>query len=316
LSSFSYILAVFYNQPKFFSCASWNPNADTFADNNTVGYQPWDAFVDLNNTVYVAATSLNQVLVWSQGSNIPTRNISGGLNTPHAIFVTSNGDIYVDNDAYNGQVDMWTANATNSVNVMSVTSRCISLFIDINNTLYCANDGQNQVVKTSLNTASTTVTLAAGSGTQGSGAYMLSGPSGIFVDFNLNLYVADFGNDRIQFFQTGQLNGSTIVGSGSSGTIALNGPTDVVLDFDGYLFITDGNNNRIVGSGPSGYYCIIGCTVSFGTASNQLYHPQALSFDNNGNLLVVDQLNSRIQKFFLATNSCGKMKSYLVKYMI
>jgi sugar lactone lactonase YvrE len=128
--------------------------------------------------------------------------------------------------------------------------------------------------------------------------------------------VADYWNNRIQLFRTGQLNGSTIAGSGSSGTIALNNPTDVVLDFDGYLFITDSGNNRIVGSGPSGYYCIVGCTGSSGTASNQLNHPQSLSFDNNGNLFVVDCVNNRIQKFFLATNSCGKIESYLVRKVI
>ncbi len=263
--------------------------------------------------MYVAATNLNQVLVWSQESNTPTRNISGGLNNPCGIFVTNNGDVYVDNGASNGQVDMWTSNATNSVAVMSVTNRCMSLFIDINNTLYCANDFQNQVVKASLNNGSTTVTLAAGNGIQGSGVYMLYYPNGIFVDFNLNLYVADYGNNRIQFFQAGQLNGSTVVTNGSSGTITLSNPNDVVLDFDGYLFITDSGNNRIVGSGPSGYYCIVGCTSSSATASNQLNHPQSLSFDNYGNLFVVDLYNSRIQKFLLATNSCGKIKSYLVR---
>ncbi len=314
--NFSCVSAVSYNRPKFSPCASWNPNATTLANISTVGSAPFDIFVDLNNTIYVAATNLNQALVWSQGSNIPTRNISAGLNTPHAIFVTSNGDIYVDNGQFNGQVDMWTLNATNSVNVMSVTSECKSLFIDINNTLYCVNDNQHKVVKKSLNTGSTTVTLAAGSGTQGSGAYMLYLPNGMVVDFNLNLYVADYGNNRIQFFRTGQLNGSTIVGSGSSGTIALYHPTDVVLDFDGYLFITDSDNNRIVGSGPSGYYCIVGCTGSTGTALNQLNHPQALSFDNYGNLFVVDFYNNRIQKFVLATNSCGKIESYLVKDVI
>jgi hypothetical protein len=311
--NFSSVSAISYNRPKFSSCASWNPNATTFANNSTVGSLLYGAFVDLNNTVYVAATNLNQVLVWSQGSNIPTRNISAGLNSPFSVFVTNNGDIYVGYGVVNGQVDMWASNATSSVNALNVTSRCISLFIDINDTLYCASDNQNHVVKASLNTGSTTRTLAAGNGTQGSGAYMLYKPHGIFVDFNLNLYVADYGNNRIQFFQTGQLNGSTIVGNGSSGTIALNYPTGVVLDFDGYLFITDNNNNRIVGSGPSGYYCIIGCTGSNGTGSNQLNHPQALSFDNYGNLFVVDQLNSRIQKFFLATNSCGKIKSSLVR---
>ncbi len=307
---------MFYNRPKFSPSASWNPNATTFANISTVGSQPWQAFVDLNNTVYLAATNLNQVLVWSQGSNTPTRNISGGLNNPCGIFVTNNGDVYVDNGASHGQVDMWTSNATNSIAVMSVTDRCRSLFIDINNTLYCANDFQHQVVKASLNNGSTTVTLAAGNGNPGSGVYMLNYPNGIFVDFNLNLYVADYLNNRIQFFQTGQLNGSTIAGTGSSGTIVLNGPTDVVLDFDGYLFITDFGNNRIVGSGPSGYYCIVGCTGSGGTASNQLSDPSKLVFDSYGNLFVVDSLNNRIQKFFLATNSCGKIKSYLVKDVI
>ena len=259
--------------------------------------------------------NFNQVLVWSNGSNLPTRNISGGLNSSMAVFVTNNGDIYVDNGDNNGQVDMWTSNATNSTIVMNVTSRCMRLFIDINNTLYCSHDLLHKVVKTSLYSGSIATTLAAGTGSQGSGAYMLYLPNGIYVDFDLNLYVADCGNNRIQLFQAGQPIGSTIVTNGISGTIVLSCPTNVVLDFDGYLFITDANNNRIIGSGPGGYYCIIGCTTLSGAASNQLYLPQTLSFDSYGNLFVADSSNNRIQKFILTTNSCGKIESYL-KYCL
>lgn len=79
-----------------------------------------------------------------------------------------------------------------------------------------------------------------------------------------------------------------------------------MIDADGYLFIADSMNNRIVGSGPNGYQCIVGCSGMSGNASNQLDGPRNLAFDSNGNLFVVDTFNNRIQKFMLATNSCGK----------
>jgi DNA-binding beta-propeller fold protein YncE len=126
------------------------------------------------------------------------------------------------------------------------------------------------------------------------------------VDIKFNLYVADCGNNRIQLFQFDQLNGTTVPIIGTTETITLSCPTGLVLDGDGYLFITDYNNNRIVGSGTNGFRCIAGCTGSNGSASNQLYYPRGLSFDSYGNIYVVDGYNNRIQKFFLATNSCGK----------
>jgi hypothetical protein len=43
-----------------------------------------------------------------------------------------------------------------------------------------------------------------------------------------------------------------------------------------------------------------------GSAANQLSMPRHLSFDSYGNIFVVDGYNNRIQKFLLATNSCGK----------
>jgi DNA-binding beta-propeller fold protein YncE len=132
---------------------------------------------------------------------------------------------------------------------------------------------------------------------------MLYNPQGIFVDSNLNLYVADFSNNRIQFFLAGQLSGTTIAGNGVS--ISLYGPSGITLDADGYLFTVDCSNSRVVGSGPNGFRCLVGCS-GYGSASDQLWNPQGLSFDSYGNMFVTDGSNYRIQKFFLATNSCGK----------
>ena len=142
---------------------------------------------------------------------------------------------------------------------------------------------------------------------------MLNKPQGIFVDKNLNLYVADCLNDRIQLILPGQLNGTTLAINGSNGTFTLACPTDIALDMDDYLFITDALNNRILGLGPFGFRCIVGCTGTTGVASYQLDHPHSLSFDSKGNLFVIEYSNNRLQKFFLSSNSCGKFNPFYFK---
>jgi hypothetical protein len=82
--------------------------------------------------------------------------------------------------------------------------------------------------------------------------------------------------------------------------------TGVVLDANKYLFIVDNLNNCIVGSGPNGFQCLLGCSGLQGFASDQLNCPQTLSFDSYGNMLIVDERNTRIQNFFLSFNFCSK----------
>ena len=135
---------------------------------------------------------------------------------------------------------------------------------------------------------------------------MLNSSRGIVVDFNLTLYVADYYNHRVQCFPFGQLNGTTVVGTAAPGTIALNWPAGLIQDADGYLFIADYEDHRIIGSGPNGFRCIAGCTGVLGSASNQLFNPHTFTFDSHGNLIVADRSNSRIQKFLLSSNSCGR----------
>jgi hypothetical protein len=302
-----FVVVPSYNQPKFSSCATWDPDAITIANQSLIGTMSHDVFVDINNTVYVSDIANNLVQVWFEESIIPTRTISGGLSSPYSIFATLNGDVYVDNGLSNGQVDKWTLNATTSVIAIYVRGACYGLFIDIHDNLYCSLRDLNIVVKESLDDDTNTSIIVGGiNNTAGSGPYMLDDPQGIFVDIDLNLYVADCGNNRIQLFPSGQLNGTTIIINGLNGTFTLKCPTKVVLDIDGYLFIADSDNNRILGSGPSGFRCIAGCTGTNGLASNQLNLPQSLGFDSHGNLLVIDSGNNRLQKFFLSSNSCGK----------
>ena len=59
---------------------------------------------------------------------------------------------------------------------------------------------------------------------------------------------------------SGQINATTVAGTGAPGTITLARPRGVVLDADGYMFIIDCFNNRVVGQDSSGFRCILGCT--------------------------------------------------------
>jgi hypothetical protein len=100
------------------------------------------------------------------------------------------------------------------------------------------------------------------------------------------------------------LSATTVAGTGAPGTITLNGPTDVMIDDNGYLYIADYTNARIVGQGPNGFQCVIGCSGLGGSSPSQLYESQNLGFDSYGNIYVADSGNNRIQQFLLTNNSC------------
>ena len=300
-----FILGISFNQPKFAPLATWNPEAVTFANSSTIGLSPQAIFVHTNRNIYLAERNQSRVLMWLNGSNVPSRNISSGLNSPQGLFVMGSGGVFVDNGMYNRRVEKWAPTASSGVTVMDVNASCYGLFVDTNQALYCSIGAQHSVFKVSLSGNNTVPRIIAGIETGGSGSNMLNNPHGVFVDRNLTLYVADCGNDRIQKFLSNQSNGSTVAGINVPGTIALHCPTGIMLDFDGYLFIVEHDGHRLVRSGPFGYRCIVGCWGS-GSSASQLYHPYSFGFDANGNIFVLDQGNQRIQKFLLATNDSGK----------
>ncbi|CAF4188945.1 unnamed protein product [Adineta steineri] len=164
----------------------------------------------------------------------------------------------------------------------------------------------HQVVKRSLSdVVMTSNHVAAGTGIKGSASNQLNNPRGIFVDMNLDLYVADSENHRVQLFQSGESNGITLAGSKSlNPTITLKNPTGIILDAAKYLFIVDQGNDRIVGSGLNGFRCLVGC-YGVDPQSNQLNSPFSFSFDHSGNMFVADQSNHQIQKFQYYEESCG-----------
>lgn len=148
----------------------------------------------------------------------------------------------------------------------------------------------------------------------------LYGPESIAIDPAGNLWVADFGNNRVleylhgAGFTTGQA-ASLVLGqadftSGMSHTTAtgMSGPAGIAFDSSGNVWISDLYNNRVLeylkGSGftnGESASLVLGqsdfTSSGSATTATALSEPIGLAFDSSGNLWVGDIGNNRVLEF-------------------
>ena len=178
--------------------------------------------------------------------------------------------------------------------------------------LYITDRVNHRIRKVDAAGVISTVAGAGRGGYRGDGgpavAAQLNYPTGVALDGAGNLYIADWGNDRIRKVDSAGVI-STVAGGGSGGdggpatAALLNLPGDVALDGAGNLYIADTLNNRIrkvdaagvistvAGDGTRGY----GGDGGPATAA-QLTFPYGVAPDGSGNLYIVDSSNQRIRK--------------------
>ncbi|CAF1647902.1 unnamed protein product [Adineta ricciae] len=296
------ITTLWFNQPQFCPTVEWSRDAITFVNTSTAGISEGDIFIDANNTIYIAVSQKKQILIWHENTTYPMIIGRDDWSLIFSIFVPNTSEIYI--SFSDSKIIKWMASTNTFVNITHFQQPCRDIFIDIENHLYCSLYNLAVVVKTSVNGKTPMMIMAGITNIAGSTPDKLYGPSGIFVDRNLDLYVADTWNNRVQLFSSGKNIGKTVAGQSSSDiTIALKRPHSTALDADKYLFISDNGNNRIVASGPNGFRCLLGCN-GMGKQPHQLNHPMAISFDVHKNVFVYDAANKRFQKFDLQIYSC------------
>lgn len=293
-----------FHRPKLSSCAQWNSHGIVFPLKSDLRFEPGFIFIDRNNTIYVTYPSISSIYIWYKENIDPDRIISITNYQPNALFVSSIGDIYVGNE-YGATVEKWTTSiADDSETIANYCSYCRSLFIDINDILYCSMFYRHQVIAKSLHSDTNIITIVAGVGRRGSKLNMLSDPEGIYVHINRDLYVADSVNNRVLLFHPGEIIGKIIIDS--SDPINIWYPIAVLLDENENIYIIDHHKNRIIGSSPNGFRCLVGC-IKFPDSSLQgMAAPQSMAFDSDGNMYIVDRYNYRILKFLLTNDTCNK----------
>ena len=247
------------------------------------------------------------------------------LSDPFGGAVDSSGNLYVA-DYGNARIRKVTSSGTittaagtgtegyggdNGAATRAELNYPIGVAVDSAGNLYIADTYNHRIRKVSNGV----ITTVAGNGTAGfSGdngsatSAQLNYPYSVAVDAAGNLYIADYGNNRIREVSGGVI--TTVAGNGTQGfsgdsgpavNAQLSEPVSVAVRA-GNLYIADFGNNRIrsvsagliataAGNGKLGYSGDGGPATSA-----ELYSPRGVSVDANGNLYIADTYNQRIRE--------------------
>ncbi len=259
---------------------------------------------------------------------------------PEGITVDTNGNLYVVDNFENtvrkvapvgtnwvvttiaGNASL-SGGANDGTNDSAQFNEPTSITIDGAGNLYVADGGNNTIRKIMpvgtnwvVSTIAGTASLNGGAndGTNGSAQFYY--PSGITVDTNGNLYVADAFNDTIRMVAPVGTNWvvTTIAGTaanqggndGTNSAAQFDTPSSITIDGAGNLFVADTGNNTIREITPVGTNWVVG-TIA-GTANPnggsadgmngdaQFNAPYGITLDAAGNLYVADTYNNTIRK--------------------
>lgn len=195
--------------------------------------------------------------------------------------------------------------------------------VDSAGNIYIADAGNNRIRKVNTSGGISTIAGTGTAGFSGDGSAALtaklSGPSDVAIDRGGNIYIADYGNNRIRKINAaGTI--STYAGNGSAGysgdggaatAATLHSPYAITLDAGRNLYIADFANNRVrkvntshiittlAGNGTGGY---IGDGMA--ATATEISNPIGVAIDRAGNIYISDNGNNRIRKVDTSGTIC------------
>ncbi|CAF1426030.1 unnamed protein product [Adineta steineri] len=227
--------------------------------------KPTGLAVDSNGSIYIADYNNHRIVRWSNGSTIGTIIAGNGtcgsamnlLCYPRAVTLDPNTNTLFISDSTNYRIMQYLPGATFGTVVAGGNGQGISStqlmdprglhFDSLTNSIVISNGVGQNIVRWVLGSSSWTL-MAGVTNVSGGSSIKLLNPADVVLDSTGNMYVADLGNNRIQFFLAGQLNGTTIAGVVSTPgntSILFNGPAGLALDNELNLYVADLLNDRV-----------------------------------------------------------------------
>jgi hypothetical protein len=310
---------------------------------HAIGIGPLSAFTPgtvntvvpaLTNPIAVAVNSIGNTYILQAGATPgsasllllpvgggPTQtliNLSAALPTPSAFALDSANSIYIA-DATNGTVTRYGADGSVNTSYVTGLDNPTALAFDSFDNLYIAQAGAaHNVIQVYL---SGTQRVVAGSGTSnganGIPANLASfvSPSGLYVDLNDILYIADAGGHLVYAVDSTDLihqiagNGttSTTAPGQATGTALLN-PAALSGDAAGDIYVADSTANLVytVFTGTNSTGANIAISLGTGTPGNtgdgglanlaEVKNPVGVAVDSSADIFVVDNGNSSVRE--------------------
>lgn len=231
---------------------------------------------------------LGQAAFTDSGANRGGTAAANTMFSPESVAVDGVGRLYV-SDYANNRILIFHPPYTNGMNAYAVL-------------------GQADMTSASMNRGGAVSSSS------------LSGPMGLALDAQGNLYVADYHNNRVLRYDEPFANGeaaSRVFGQGTSNnftasaaTVSATGmaaPTGVTVDASGNLWVADRGNNRAlrfdgVTATTDVQADLVLCQSTFltagaGSTATTCNTPSAMAVDLEGNVYLVDTVNDRVLRF-------------------
>ena len=294
-------------------------------------YNPVGVAVDGSGNVFVADTGNHKIRKISPAGVVTTAagvdmaqdgtGTVASFYSPCGLAVDSSGNLFVA-DTYNNKIRRITpegmvttfagsglAGSTDGTGAAASFREPFGVAVDGNDNVFVADTSNNKIRKI---TPAGVVSTLAGSGDQGGAngsgpAASFSQPSGVAVDGNGNVFVADRSNQKIRKISAAGVV-TTFAGSGFSGSTDGTGaaasfsqPSGVAVDMSGNLFVADTWSNKIRKISPTGVVTTFAGSGSQGSADGSatgasFNRPTGVTVDINGNVFIADRENHKIRK--------------------